>query len=38
MLAGQPFERLYLIAHAGIAAMHHFARSAPLSRMWRLKP
>ena len=29
---------VYLIAHAGMATIHHFTRSAPLSRMWRLKP
>lgn len=28
----------YLIAHAGMATIHHFARSAPLGKMWRLKP
>ena len=27
----------YLIAHAGMAALHHFACSASLSRMWRLR-
>ena len=29
---------VYLIAHAGMATLHHFMRSAPLSRMWRFKP
>lgn len=28
----------YLIGHAGMAMIHHFTRSAPLARMWRLKP
>lgn len=28
----------YLIGHAGMATIHHFARSAPLARMWRLRP
>lgn len=27
---------VYLIAHAGMAMIHHFARSAPLSKMWKL--
>lgn len=27
----------YLVAHAGMATIHHFARSAPLGKMWRLK-
>lgn len=26
----------YLIAHAGMATIHHFAKSAPLGKMWRL--
>ena len=29
---------VYLIAHAGMATIHHFARSASLARMWRLRP
>ncbi len=29
---------VYLITHAGMAMVHHFARSAPLARMWRLRP
>ncbi|MCA8880556.1 MAG: cytochrome b/b6 domain-containing protein [Rhodobacteraceae bacterium] len=29
---------VYLIGHAGMATIHHFTRSAPLARMWRLKP
>jgi cytochrome b561 len=29
---------VYLIAHAGMATIHHFARSASLTRMWRLRP
>ncbi|WP_425102435.1 cytochrome b/b6 domain-containing protein [Tropicibacter sp. S64] len=28
---------VYLIAHAGMSTIHHFARSAPLGKMWRLK-
>jgi cytochrome b561 len=28
---------VYLVAHAGMAAIHHFARSASLTRMWRLR-
>ncbi|MEC3862078.1 cytochrome b/b6 domain-containing protein [Mesobacterium sp. TK19101] len=28
---------VYLIAHAGMATIHHFARSAPLGKMWRFK-
>lgn len=27
----------YLIAHAGMATIHHFAKSAPLGKMWRFK-
>ena len=27
----------YLIAHAGMAAIHHYARSVSLSRMWRFR-
>lgn len=27
---------VYLIAHAGMATIHHFARSAPLGKMWKL--
>lgn len=27
---------VYLIAHAGMATIHHFASSVPLGKMWRL--
>lgn len=29
---------VYLIAHAGMAAIHHFTQSSMLNKMWRLKP
>ncbi len=28
---------VYLIAHAGLATIHHFGKSAPLGKMWRLR-
>jgi cytochrome b561 len=28
---------VYLIAHSGMATIHHFAQSAPLGKMWRVK-
>ena len=29
---------VYLIAHAGMATLHHVTRTGSLARMWRLKP